>query len=200
MPGMMYDYFHEYCASSGIQLRSIARARPQASRAIDTSGSRWRSSRSRRRRFRNAVSKLHRHVSQEMWEDLWPDLPVNEVPITSVTNGVHLPTWLNGDFATLYDQYLQPDWRERYPDPKSWDLIQDIPDQELWEAHRRRKRRLIAFVRERMVKFAVGSQGRRRRDPAPWRSARSGRVHHRLRAPFRHLQARHACCSATSSA
>ena len=42
--------------------------------------------------LRNAVSKLHRHVSQEMWADLWPDLPANEVPITSVTNGVHLPT------------------------------------------------------------------------------------------------------------
>ena len=51
-----------------------------------------------------------------MWADLWPELPVDEVPITSVTNGVHLPTWLNGDFATLYDQYLQPDWRERYPE------------------------------------------------------------------------------------
>src|SRR5690606_6942004 len=75
--------------------------------------------------------------------------------ITSITNGVHLPTWLNGDFATLYDQYLQPDWRERYVDPRIWDLIRDIPDQELWEAHRRRKRRLINFVRERMVKFAI---------------------------------------------
>ena len=53
-------------------------------------------------------------VSQEMWQDLWPKLPVWEVPITSVTNGVHLPTWLNGDLAQLYDQYLQPDWRERY--------------------------------------------------------------------------------------
>lgn len=105
--------------------------------------------------LRNAVSRLHRYVSQEMWADLWPALPVDEIPITSVTNGVHLPTWLNGDFATLYDQYLQPDWRERYREPATWDLIQDIPDQELWEAHRRRKRRLIAFVRERMVKFAV---------------------------------------------
>ena len=104
--------------------------------------------------YRNAVSRFTAHVSQEMWHDLWPDLPVCEVPITSVTNGVHLPTWLNGDLATLYDQYLQPDWRERYPEPKTWDLIEDIPDQELWEAHRRRKRRLVAFVRERMVKFA----------------------------------------------
>jgi starch phosphorylase len=152
--GTMYDYFHEYCESSGIrfeELIALGRKNPfdanerfsMAILAFKTAA------------LRNAVSRLHRHVSQEMWADLWPDLPVNEMPITSVTNGVHLPTWLNGDFATLYDQYLQPDWRDRYPDPKSWDLIQDIPDQELWEAHRRRKRRLIAFVRERMVKFAL---------------------------------------------
>jgi starch phosphorylase len=152
--GMMYDYFHEYCETSGIpfdQLLALGRKHPldpaerfsMAILAFKTSA------------LRNAVSALHAHVSQEMWADLWPDLPVNEVPITAITNGVHLPTWLNGDFATLYDQYLQPDWRERYQEPKAWDLIQEIPDQELWEAHRRRKRRLIAFVRERMVKFAV---------------------------------------------
>ena len=45
---------------------------------------------------------------------------------------------------------LQPDWREKYEEARTWDLIRDIPDQELWEAHRRRKRRLISFVRERM--------------------------------------------------
>src|SRR5260370_19972740 len=89
-----------------------------------------------------------------MWQGLWPKLPVEEVPITAVTNGVHLPTWLNGDLAMLYDQYLQPDWRERYPDPKIWDLIDEIPDQELWEAHRRRKRRLVNFIRERVASFA----------------------------------------------
>jgi starch phosphorylase len=106
--------------------------------------------------FRNAVSCLHRQVSQEMWQELWPKLPVWEVPITSVTNGVHLFTWLNGDLALLYDQYLQPDWRERYSDPKIWDLVDDIPNQELWEAHRRRKRNLVAFVRERVVTAAMG--------------------------------------------
>ena len=105
--------------------------------------------------YRNAVSCLHRLVSQEMWSGLWPQLPVWEVPITSVTNGVHLPTWLNGDQAQLYDQYLQPDWRERYPDPKIWDLVQDIPSRELWEAHRKRKRNLISYVREHVVASAV---------------------------------------------
>ena len=151
--GLLYDYFHEYCQTSGIsfdQLLALGKRNPMdghdrfsmAILAFKTSG------------YRNAVSKLHREVSQDMWQDLWPNLPTPEIPITSVTNGVHLPSYLNGDLALLYDQYLQPDWRERYPDPKTWDLIRDIPDQELWEAHRRRKRRLISFVRERMVRFS----------------------------------------------
>src|SRR5258708_32370546 len=105
--------------------------------------------------FRNAVSSFHRQVSQEMWQELWPRLPVWEVPITSVTNGVHLPTWLNGDLAQLYDQYLQPDWRERDPEPRIWDLVLDIPNQALWEAHRRRRRNLVAYVRERVVAAAI---------------------------------------------
>jgi glycogen phosphorylase len=153
-PGVIYEYFGEYCRAMNIsveQLLSLGRRDPHdmherfsmAILAFKMSS------------FRNAVSKLHREVSQEMWQDLWPNLPVSEVPITSITNGVHLPTWLNGDLATVYDQYLQPDWRERYQEPRIWDLVQDIPGHELWEAHRRRKRRLIAFVRERMVKFAV---------------------------------------------
>jgi starch phosphorylase len=67
---------------------------------------------------------------------------------------VHLLSWLSSDLATLYDQYLQPDWRERLTDPRTWEQVGDIPDQELWEAHRRRKRRLIGFVRERQVECA----------------------------------------------
>ncbi len=152
--GLMYEYFGDYCRDAGIafdQLLSIGRGNPfdqqerfsMAILAIKTSS------------FRNAVSRLHREVSQEMWGDLWPKLPVWEVPITSITNGVHLPTWLNGDLAAIYDQYLAPEWREQHHDPKIWDLINDIPDAELWEAHKRRKRRLIAFVRERAVAAAL---------------------------------------------
>jgi starch phosphorylase len=153
-PGLMYEYFGEYCRGSGIpfeNLLALGRFHSEnnqepfsmAIAAVKTSA------------FRNAVSSIHRQVSQEMWQNLWPKLPVWEVPITSVTNGVHLPTWLNGDLAQLYDQYLQPDWRERYPDPKIWDLVEDIPNPELWEAHRRRKRNLVTFVRERVMAAAV---------------------------------------------
>ncbi|HXA66740.1 MAG TPA: alpha-glucan family phosphorylase [Bryobacteraceae bacterium] len=154
-PGMLYEFFGEYCRESGIPFdKFLALGRflsenhqepfSMAIAAIKTSS------------FRNAVSCLHRQVSQEMWQELWPKLPVWEVPITSVTNGVHLFTWLNGDLALLYDQYLQPDWRERYSDPRIWDLVEDIPNPELWEAHRRRKRNLVNFVRERVVAAAMG--------------------------------------------
>ncbi len=105
--------------------------------------------------YRNAVSLIHRDVSQDLFQDLWPKLPPAEVPITSVTNGVHTPTWVNGDLATMYDQYLQPDWRDRIEDVKTWELVHEIPSQELWEVHRKRKRRTVAFIRERAMAAAV---------------------------------------------
>ena len=153
-PGLMYEYFHDYCRESGIPFESLlalGRVNPSnAQERFSMAVAAFRAS-----SHRNAVSRLHRTVSQEMWQDLWPELPVWEIPVTSITNGVHLLSWLNGDFALLYDQYLQPDWRERYNEPAAWDLVRDIPSQELWEAHRRRKRRLIAFVRERVTASAT---------------------------------------------
>ncbi len=156
-PGLMYHYFSEYCAEIGIdfqQLMALGRRNAynrdepfsMAVLALNTSS------------YRNAVSRLHRQVSQEMFHDLWPQLPVWEVPITSITNGVHLPSWLNGDLAALYDQYLQPDWRERFNDPGIWDQVQEIPDEELLEVHRRRKRKLITFVRARQHAVALRRQ------------------------------------------
>jgi starch phosphorylase len=153
-PGMMHFYFQEYCQGAGInfdQLMSLGRRDPNdgderfsmAVLALKTSS------------YRNAVSRLHRQVSQEMWSGMWPQLPVWEVPITSVTNGVHLTSWLNGDLAALYDQYLEPDWRERFADPAVWEQIREIPDEELLEVHRRRKRRLIAFVRASQTEAAL---------------------------------------------
>ncbi len=145
--GMMHYYFDDYCRETGIgfeQLMALGRKNSKdpeerfsmAILALKTSA------------YRNAVSRLHRNVSQEMWSELWPELPAWEVPITSVTNGVHLPSWLNSDLANLYDQYLPPDWRERAWDPLVWDLIKEIPDEELMQVHRGRKTRLITFVRQ----------------------------------------------------
>ncbi len=152
--GLVYEYFARYCEAAQIPFdKMLALGRNKLSDpserfsmavfALKTSA------------FRNAVSLLHRCVSQEMFQDLWPRLPVNEIPITSVTNGVHSPTWINGDLAGLYDQYLQPDWRDRLEDTKMWELVHEIPGQELWEMHRKRKRRMVAYVRERAVTAAT---------------------------------------------
>ena len=154
---LVYDYFQAYCREANFpfekflalgrkNLEDIAERFSMAVLALNTSS------------LRNAVSVLHRAVSQEMFQDLWPKLPVEEVPITSVTNGVHAPSWINGDLAGLYDQYLQPDWRERLEDGQMWQLVHEIPAQEIWEMHRKHKRRIVAFVRERAAVAAARRQ------------------------------------------
>ncbi|HZL57184.1 MAG TPA: alpha-glucan family phosphorylase, partial [Bryobacteraceae bacterium] len=153
-PGLVYHYFNQYCADAKIdfdRFMALGRRNPNDSGeplsmaifALNASA------------YRNGVSRLHRDVSQEMWHGLWPTLPVWETPITSVTNGVHAPSWVNGDLADLYDQYLEPDWRDRWNDREMWKLINDIPNDELLEVHRRRKRRLISFIRERQTASAL---------------------------------------------
>ena len=67
--------------------------------------------------FANGVSALHGDVSRRMWRGLWPDLPIDEVPITSVTNGIHTPSWLSREMHELLDRYIGPGWVERPDGP-----------------------------------------------------------------------------------
>ena len=100
--------------------------------------------------YHNGVSKLHGHVSRDMWRFLWPDVPVEEVPIGDITNGIHTKTWLVAELKDLYDKYFGHDWREHIEDPAVWNAIDRIPDAELWTAHQTRKDKLVHFVRERV--------------------------------------------------
>jgi starch phosphorylase len=115
----------------------------------------------------NGVSKLHGRVSRKMWRNIWPDLPEVEVPITSITNGVHSFSWVSPEIAQLYDRYLGTPWRERPEDPAAWRRIETLPDSELWRTHERRRERLVAFARERL-KAQI-----RRRGAAPHEIARA---------------------------
>jgi starch phosphorylase len=97
----------------------------------------------------NAVSRLHGRVTREMWAGMWPGVPEDERPVASVTNGVHVPTWLAADLADLYAKYLGPDWLDRHDDPALWDAVLAIPDHELWTVRQGLRRYLFTFIRDR---------------------------------------------------
>ncbi|MFN2188675.1 MAG: alpha-glucan family phosphorylase, partial [Candidatus Promineifilaceae bacterium] len=97
----------------------------------------------------NGVSKLHGEVSRTMWQDVWPDKRIEEVPITHVTNGIHVPTWAPSEFHQLLCKYLGPDWVSHHDEPAIWEKVSEIPDTELWNHHIQLKRKLISFLRER---------------------------------------------------
>ncbi|HVN53365.1 MAG TPA: alpha-glucan family phosphorylase [Anaerolineaceae bacterium] len=98
---------------------------------------------------RNAVSELHGQVSRKMWQFLWPDCSVDDVPITHITNGVHTTTWLARRMRMLYERYLGADWIENIDDPSLWTQIENVPDAELWLVRKHCKRKLAAYIRER---------------------------------------------------
>jgi starch phosphorylase len=98
----------------------------------------------------NGVSRLHARVSQHMWQEIWPQVPEDEVPIIGITNGIHPRSWISHDMADLYDRYLGPRWIERPTDLSVWQRVMRIPDEELWRTHERRRERLVAFARRRL--------------------------------------------------
>jgi starch phosphorylase len=109
-------------------------------------------------RYANAVSELHGSVSREMWRDLWPDRPVDEVPIGAITNGVHTRTWLGRELGALLAAHgVRPDAE---PERQGWEKVYGIPDEELWAAHCARKRRLVEFAGRR-YRRQLGGEGTR---------------------------------------
>jgi len=99
-------------------------------------------------RHANGVSKLHGQVSRSLWKDVWTGVPVHEVPITNITNGVHTKTWMAPEFAALYRKHLG-DWEEHLTEADFWRGVIDIHDAQLWDTHQQLKRRLVDFVRDR---------------------------------------------------
>lgn len=98
----------------------------------------------------NGVAQLHGVVSRDMWQWVYPDVPVDEVPITAITNGIHVQTWVSREMGSLFDRYLDPAWRSEASRTEVWQGITSIPDAELWRTHARRRERLVAFTRKRL--------------------------------------------------
>ena len=97
---------------------------------------------------KNGVSKLHGAVSRELFGDVWPEIAANESPITYVTNGIHTCSWLAPSLKELYNKYLIPYWQDNIYKDEVWENINNIPNQELWGIHQKRKQKLLDIVKE----------------------------------------------------
>jgi len=98
---------------------------------------------------RNAVSQLHGEITRSMWHGLWPEVKEDETPISYITNGIHVPTWVAREMGRLYEQYLGQDVLKRYDDTTLREHVLNIPDEEFWEVHQILKRKLIGAMVER---------------------------------------------------
>lgn len=98
----------------------------------------------------NGVSKLHGEVSRKMWAKFWPGAPVEEIPISSVTNGVHHRSWISHDMKNLFDRYLGPKWRVNSTDTTLWEEVKNIPHEELWRTHELRREKLVNYARHKL--------------------------------------------------
>jgi glycogen phosphorylase len=110
-------------------------------------------------RSSNGVSRKHGEVSRELWNKMWPEREVERVPISHVTNGVHAPTWISPLLAAVFERHAGANWAEVLQDEAAWSgIVRAISDEELWEVKQLMKRRLVAFVRDRVF-YARMSQG-----------------------------------------
>lgn len=96
----------------------------------------------------NAVSRRHGEVTRAMWQSLWPEREPDQVPIAHITNGVHVPTWIEPKLRLLFNEYLGADWIERHDDPGIWKRVDRIPDDVLWQTHQWLKIKLIHYICE----------------------------------------------------
>jgi len=100
--------------------------------------------------FVNGVSRLHGEVSRTMFKELWPNLPPSQVPVTSITNGVHARSRVAEINQEMFDSYLGPSWSDSPAEDPLWERVAAIPDEELWRNHERCRYQLIVFARERL--------------------------------------------------
>jgi starch phosphorylase len=144
---LIEKYFHSYWPSLGLDRNAFMQLGIHPEKPQD--GFNMTAFAMRMSGCRNAVSRRHEQVSQNMWKSLWPDVPENKVPIDYVTNGIHVPTWIEPKMKLLLDKYIGVHWLDNHDDPDIWQSLDKIPDVELWQTHHWLKIKLIDAIRER---------------------------------------------------
>ncbi len=148
---LIEKYLKDYCSCMGISLDELlALGRQDASKEDD--GFSMAVLALHLAAYSNGVSELHGEVSRKMWMNVWPGVPEEEVPIMSIVNGVHVRSWVSNDMEGLFDRYLDPLWTRDPSNSEVWERVKQIPDDELWRTHERRRERLVAFARGRLTK------------------------------------------------
>jgi starch phosphorylase len=107
-------------------------------------------------RAANAVSAKHGDVARRMWQPVWPDRPVEAVPIGAITNGVHTATWMAGPMRALVERALGPDWLAHVDDAELWQRLADVPDAELWAVRCALRAELVEYAREGALRARLG--------------------------------------------
>jgi starch phosphorylase len=144
---LMEKYFGDYCQELKIESQTLLKLgiNPQDPNA----GFNMTVFALRAAKFSNAVSQRHGEVARKMWASLWPDKPQDGVPIASITNGVHLPTWIElVDLQPLLSQALGRSWIEAQDQAQVWKAVNQIDDEMLWSIHQRLKVMLISQINE----------------------------------------------------
>jgi starch phosphorylase len=143
-PDLMDRYFGDYARSLGIgrdEFLSLGRSDARTGDFYMTVLALRSAARA------NGVSRLHGEISRAMWQKLWPGVPVEEIPIGHVTNGVHFPSWTSLEIKRVYDRYLGPDWRAEPANSDVWSRAATIPPEELWRTHELRRERMVDWAR-----------------------------------------------------
>jgi len=149
LPELAEKYFRNYYGSLGLgrkEFFALGRQNPEdnnerfcmAVLALKLSG------------YANGVSQLHGEVSRKMWKGLWPDIPEEQEPLTSITNGVHTRTWMSNHMVNLLVRYLGVRWQGDSTDVNVWRRVSKIPDAELWRTRQNCRQNLVAFSRRRL--------------------------------------------------
>jgi starch phosphorylase len=113
--------------------------------------------------FVNGVSALHGEVTRSMWRPMWPDTPADQLPVRSITNGVHVPTWLAAEAIEMLNKHFGAGWLDQVDDPALWERLNDIPDSEIWALRKALRQDLFNFIRERMrARFTLEHVGQSR--------------------------------------
>jgi starch phosphorylase len=98
----------------------------------------------------NGVSALHGEVTRTMWRPMWPDTPADRLPVRSITNGVHVPTWMASPVFAMLDHHFGPGWLDQVDSTELWARLNDIPDAEIWNMRQALRSEFFSFIRERM--------------------------------------------------